>query len=56
VEENASREGQTILGEYGEQTIFLQPDSHLTPVDLSLDGIIREDWGEINTCPAPGES
>ncbi|MCB9455535.1 MAG: PKD domain-containing protein [Anaerolineaceae bacterium] len=56
VEENASREGRTILGKYGEQTVFLQPDTNLTPVDLSLDGLIREDWGEINTCPAPGES
>lgn len=56
VEENASREGRTILGKYGEQTVFLQPDANLTPVDLSLDGLNREDWGEINTCPAPGES
>ncbi|MBZ0289313.1 MAG: hypothetical protein K8I30_16960, partial [Anaerolineae bacterium] len=51
-EENASREGQTVLGAFGEQTVFLEPDASLTPLDLSIDGIIREDWEEIKVCPA----
>lgn len=51
-EENASREGQTALGDFGQQTIFLKPDVDETTVDVSIDGITRKDWQEINSCPA----
>jgi Tol biopolymer transport system component/PKD repeat protein len=50
-EENASREGQTSLGEFGEQTVFLEPFIETTIPDLSLDGIAREDWQAIEGCP-----
>jgi len=50
-EENASREGQTSLGEFGEQTTFLMPNVMIDTLDLSIDGIIREDWLEIDGCP-----
>jgi Tol biopolymer transport system component len=52
-EENASREGRTVLGTFGEQTTFLQPDTNITPVDLSIDDTQRQEWNEINACPAP---
>jgi Tol biopolymer transport system component len=51
VQEFASREGQTVLGVFGEQTAFLGPDTSLTRIDLSLDGLIRDDWREVNSCP-----
>lgn len=51
-EENASREGQTVNGEFGQQTSFLNPDASLTPTDLSMDGLTREDWAEVDSCPA----
>jgi Tol biopolymer transport system component len=51
VEENASREGQTVLGTFGEQTSFLNPETNLTPEDLSIDGVQREEWSETNSCP-----
>lgn len=50
-EENASREGRTALGVFGEQTSFLKPATEHTPIDPSLDGIIREDWPAIESCP-----
>lgn len=50
-EENASREGQTVNGEFGQQTSFLNPEANLTPPDLGMDGLIREDWAEIESCP-----
>ncbi len=50
--EHASREGQTIMGAFGMQTTFLSPDARLTEIDPSQDGIIREDWNAINSCPA----
>lgn len=50
-EENASREGQTVVGTYGEQTSFLLPNMSLTPIDFTLDTIQREDWNSINSCP-----
>ncbi len=50
-EENASREGRTVLGIFGEQTSFLKPTTDHTPIDLSLDGIVREDWPAIESCP-----
>ncbi|MFN8371339.1 MAG: hypothetical protein U0694_00455 [Anaerolineae bacterium] len=50
-EENASREGRTVLGAFGEQTSFLRPVVDVTEVDLSMDGVQREDWRELNTCP-----
>ncbi len=50
-EENASREGRTALGVWGEQTVFLQPDVRSTEADLSLDGIQREDWQPLEACP-----
>jgi Tol biopolymer transport system component/PKD repeat protein len=50
-EENASREGRTSLGDFGEQTIFLEPLIETTRPDLSIDGIVREDWQEIEGCP-----
>lgn len=49
-EENASREGQTLLGAFGEQTVFLQPPANVTPIDLSMDGLIREGWNEVIVC------
>lgn len=50
--EFASREGRTLLGVFGEQTSFLMPETSLTEIDLSIDGLIRDDWREINSCPA----
>jgi hypothetical protein len=49
-EENASREGKTLLGDFGTQTAFLDPDVHLTAADPSIDGAIRTDWRSINVC------
>lgn len=49
-EENASREGQTVLGPFGQQTLFLFPDVAHTPVDLSLDGLERRDWAAPTSC------
>jgi len=51
-EENASREGQTVLGDFGEQTSFLRPETNLTPEDLSFDGLERQDWKGIEVCTA----
>lgn len=51
-EENASKEGQTPLGAFGEQTIFLQPEVDQRPPDLSIDGTRRDDWPPIEVCPA----
>jgi TolB protein len=51
VEENASREGQTILGAFGQQTSFLNPSADTTPVDLSIDGLERDDWRPVTSCP-----
>lgn len=51
-EEHASREGQTVLGAFGEQTIFLLPDVNVTKIDLTLDDIVRDEWEEIKACPA----
>jgi Tol biopolymer transport system component len=53
-EENASREGQTVLGDFGQQTVFLQPPANVTLPDLSTDGEERDDWNSLNVCPAPG--
>jgi PKD repeat protein/Tol biopolymer transport system component len=50
-EENASREGQTLLGTFGEQTVFLQPPANITPVDESFDGLQRDEWDEVTACP-----
>ena len=52
-EENASREGQTHLGPFGQQTSFLLPETDLTPVDPTLEGVIRQDWPALNVCPVP---
>jgi Tol biopolymer transport system component/PKD repeat protein len=49
--EFASREGQTVIGEFGEQTEFLLPDTQTTNVDLSLDDAQREDWQTLESCP-----
>jgi Tol biopolymer transport system component len=49
-EENASREGQTPDGVFGEQTVFLNPQVGRIPPDLSVDGIIRDEWDTINGC------
>ncbi len=54
-EENASREGQTNLGDFGQQTVFLEPETNLTDPDFSIDGEERDDWDEIDVCPAPGQ-
>jgi hypothetical protein len=51
-EENASREGQTVQGVFGEQTVFLRPDANLTRIDLTLEDIQRDEWEEIKACPA----
>jgi TolB protein len=51
-EENASREGQTVLGAFGEQTVFLNPAANVTRIDLSFDEVIREEWSDIDVCPA----
>ncbi|MCA9915521.1 MAG: PD40 domain-containing protein, partial [Anaerolineae bacterium] len=51
-EENASREGRTIIGEYGEQTTFLLPDTNVTPIDLSLD-LGEASWVEVESCTLP---
>ncbi len=53
-EENASREGRTVLGSFGEQTSFLRPEVDVTPLDISLDGAEREDWRNLDTCPLGG--
>lgn len=50
-EENASREGRTILGIFGEQTSFLQPAIEQRPPDFSIDAITREDWDNVEGCP-----
>ncbi|MDX1994499.1 MAG: PKD domain-containing protein [bacterium] len=50
-EENASREGQTVIGAFGEQTVFLRPMVEVTNIDLSLDGITREQWETRDVCP-----
>jgi Tol biopolymer transport system component len=52
-EENASREGRTVLGSFGEQTSFLHPAVDVTEVNLSIDGAEREDWRTLNTCSFP---
>ncbi|MFN8527373.1 MAG: PKD domain-containing protein [Anaerolineae bacterium] len=49
-EENASREGQTVLGAFGTQTIFLQPDPNLTLPDISIDGEQRDGWQGLDAC------
>ncbi len=51
-EENASREGQTIIGTFGEQTTFLQPDTHITPVDLSVE-MSEASWMQVESCTVP---
>ncbi|MFQ3568583.1 MAG: PKD domain-containing protein [Aggregatilineales bacterium] len=48
--EFASREGQTVIGDFGEQTVFLMPDASVTPPDLSIDGAQREDWRPPDSC------
>jgi Tol biopolymer transport system component/PKD repeat protein len=48
--EHASREGQTSMGAFSEQTTFLFPPANLTPIDFSLDGLQRDMWEPINTC------
>ncbi|MEP7293497.1 MAG: hypothetical protein ABI835_17055, partial [Chloroflexota bacterium] len=45
--EEASPEGQTSMGVFGEQTIFLRPDASVTPDDSSTDALIRDDWQSI---------
>jgi PKD repeat protein/Tol biopolymer transport system component len=52
VEENASREGQTVAGAFGEQTSFLFPDVSYTPIDLSDEDSDRDDWMDMSICPA----
>ncbi|MFN8379469.1 MAG: SdrD B-like domain-containing protein, partial [Anaerolineae bacterium] len=53
-EENASREGQTPDGVFGQQTEFLRPVVERTTPDLSIDGITREVWNPLDGCqPAP---
>jgi Tol biopolymer transport system component/PKD repeat protein len=52
-EENASREGRTVLGSFGEQTSFLHPAVDVTERNLSLDGAEREDWRTLDSCPIP---
>ena len=49
-EENASREGVTIRGPFGEQTSFLQPDVSTTPRDFTLEDS-RASWATVNSCP-----
>jgi hypothetical protein len=49
-EENASREGKTLLGEFGTQTTYLDPDVELTALDRSIDGAIRTEWQAIDVC------
>jgi hypothetical protein len=49
-EENASREGKTVLGDFGTQTVFLNPDAHLTPVEPSTEGAVRTEWQPIDAC------
>jgi Tol biopolymer transport system component len=51
-EENASREGKTVRGAFGTQTVFLEPLVSLTPIDLSTTSITRTEWQPINVCPA----
>ncbi|MEL6854625.1 MAG: PKD domain-containing protein [Cyanobacteria bacterium J06607_13] len=48
-EENASREGRTSMGIYGEQTSFLQPDVSTTVADLSLE-IAEVSWMTVESC------
>ena len=50
VEENASREGQTNIGIFGEQTTFLSPDTALTRIDANPDSLQRDDWEAIFGC------
>lgn len=49
-EENASREGQTPAGAFGQQTEFLFPAAQRDTPDLSVDGIIRDTWRPLETC------
>jgi TolB protein len=49
-EENASREGQTSQGVFGAQTAFLNPALDGVTIDLSIDGLAREDWPEVDAC------
>jgi Tol biopolymer transport system component len=49
-EENASREGKTLLGDFGTQTTYLDPDVELTALDRSIDGAIRTEWQAIDVC------
>ena len=50
-EENASREGKTLLGDFGTQTTFLDPEVQLTALDQSTDGTVRRtEWRPINVC------
>ncbi|NDJ87422.1 MAG: PKD domain-containing protein [Chloroflexi bacterium] len=49
-EENASREGRTVTGTWGEQTSFLHPAVEQTNVDVSWDGVQRDDWLSIEVC------
>ncbi|MFW5709661.1 MAG: TolB family protein [Chloroflexota bacterium] len=52
-EENASREGQTMRGAFGEQTSFLSPPTVVTLPDPTLDGAIIDIQIELETCPVP---
>jgi len=54
-EENASREGQTIIGEFGEQTTFLMPDTNITPVDPSIE-LGEASWMEVESCTVSGST
>jgi TolB protein len=51
--EVASREGQTVTGPFGQQTVYLRPDMTVTEVDISIDEVQREDWRDPGVCPAP---
>ncbi|MBZ0299248.1 MAG: hypothetical protein K8J31_05900, partial [Anaerolineae bacterium] len=53
VEENASREGQFPAVGLGEQTVFLNPDASITPVDLSRESA-SVDWEPIDSCSIAG--
>lgn len=50
--EVASREGQTAVGPFGQQTVYLRPDMTITEVDISIDEGQREDWRDPGVCPA----
>ncbi len=49
-EENASREGRTSIGDFGVQTVFIEPEVETTEVDPTFAGLDVEEWTTVESC------